>query len=108
MISNNYFNDNDDLIDHFDSLTPWNEVVDQYEQGFEDFAEYQKSGKEELAFAPGNYEDAIEFYRSTLEAGGDIAGNDISQISKQMDEEGLKYKDGQVGFPKVMLDVVEK
>ncbi len=54
MISNNYFNDNDDLIDHFDSLTPWNEVVDQYEQGFEDFAEYQKSGKEELAFAPGH------------------------------------------------------
>lgn len=108
MISNNYFNDNDDLIDHFDSLTPWNEVVDQYEQGFEDFAEYQKSGKEELAFAPGNYEDAIEFYRSTLEAGGDIAGNNISQVSKQMDEEGLKYKDGQVTFPKPMLDVVEK
>lgn len=108
MISNNYFSNNEDLIDHFDSITPWNEIIEAYEQNFEDFKEYQKSGKEELAFAPGNYEDAIEFYRSTLEAGGDIAGKDVSQVAKEMDEIGLKYNDGKVEFPKAMHAVIDK
>ncbi|MCZ8342786.1 MAG: acyl-CoA dehydrogenase family protein [Leptospira sp.] len=108
MISNNYFSDNEDLIDHFDSITPWNEIIEAYEENFEDFHEYQKTNKEELAYAPGNYEDAIEFYRSTLEAGGDISGNDISQIAKEMDEVGLKYQNGNVEFPKAMVEVVEK
>ncbi len=108
MISNNYFSDNEDLKDHFDSLTNWNEIVDAYEENFSDFNEYQKSGKEELAFAPGNYEDAVEYYRQTLEAGGDISGREVSQIAKVMDEVGLKYKDGKVTFPKEMVDVVEK
>ncbi len=108
MISNNYFSDNEDLKDHFDSLTNWNEVIEAYEENFSDFAEYQKSNKEELAFAPGNYEDAIEYYRQTLEGAGDIAGKDISQVAKAMDEVGLKYKDGTVTFPKEMVGVVEK
>jgi acyl-CoA dehydrogenase len=108
MISNNYFSDNEDLKDHFDSLTNWNEVIEAYEDKFSDFAEYQKSGKEELAFAPGNYEDAIEYYKQSLEAAGDISGREISQIAKSMDETGLKYKDGKVTFPQEMVDVVEK
>ncbi|TGN10092.1 acyl-CoA dehydrogenase family protein [Leptospira ilyithenensis] len=108
MISNNYFSDNEDLKDHFDSLTDWKEIVDSYEENFTDYALYQKTSQEELAYAPGNYEDAIEFYRSTLEAGGDIAGKDVSQVAKQMDEVGLKYKDGKVTFPKEMIDVINK
>ncbi|BDA78266.1 acyl-CoA dehydrogenase [Leptospira kobayashii] len=108
MISNNYFSDNEDLKDHFDSLTDWKEIVDSYEENFADYALYQKTSQEELAYAPGNYEDAIEFYRSTLEAGGDIAGKDVSQVAKQMDEVGLKYKDGKVTFPKEMIDVINK
>ncbi|TGN17571.1 acyl-CoA dehydrogenase family protein [Leptospira idonii] len=108
MISNNYFSDNADLRDHFDSLTDWKEIIDAYEENFADYEAYQKTGQEELAFAPGNYEDAIEFYKSTLEAGGDIAGRDISQVAKVMDEVGLKYNDGKVTFPKEMIDVIEK
>ncbi|WP_411823115.1 acyl-CoA dehydrogenase family protein [Leptospira sp. 'Mane'] len=108
MISNNYFSDNEDLKDHFDSLTDWKEIVDSYEENFADYALYQKTSQEELAYSPGNYEDAIEFYRSTLEAGGDIAGKDVSQVAKQMDEVGLKYKDGKVTFPKEMIDVINK
>ncbi|GBF48677.1 acyl-CoA dehydrogenase [Leptospira ryugenii] len=108
MISNNYFSDNQDLKDHFDSITNWKEIVDAYEDNFEDFTAYQKTGKEELAYAPGNYEDAIEYYRQTLEAAGDISGTEISQVAKVMDEVGLKYSDGKVTFPKEMIQVIDK
>ncbi len=108
MIISNYFLDNDDLKEHFDSLTQWKEIIDSYEEGFADFAEYSKSGTETLALAPGNYEDALEFYRSTLESAGDISGKELSQVAKPMDEEGLRYDAGKVHFPKAMVDLVEK
>lgn len=108
MISNNYFGDNEDLKAHFDSLTDWKEIIDCYEDHFSDHALFGKTGKEELAFAPGNYEEAVDFYRQTLETAGDISGKQLSQVARAMDEVGLKYKDGKVTFPKEMVEAVGK
>lgn len=108
MIENNYFSENEDLLLHFDSIIDWNEIVDAFEQGFSDRKEYERSGKEELSLAPGSKEEALEFYRSVLEAAGDIAGTTIAPVAKEMDKEGLIFHNGQVRFPKAMIDGVRK
>ncbi len=108
MIENNYFLENEDLHNHFESIIDWNEIVEAFEQGFVDKKEYEKNGKEEFSLAPGSIKEALEFYRSVLEAGGDIAGKNIAPFVKNMDLEGLKYKDGKVTFPSSMLDAVNK
>lgn len=108
MIENNYFSENEDLLLHFDSIIDWNEIVDAFEQGFSDRKEYERSGKEELSLAPGSKEEALEFYRSVLEAAGDIAGTTIAPVAKEMDREGLNFHNGKVRFPKAMIDAVGK
>lgn len=108
MIENNYFSENEDLLLHFDSIIDWNEIVDAFEQGFSDRKEYERSGKEELSLAPGSKEEALEFYRSVLEAAGDIAGTMIAPVAKEMDREGLNFHNGKVRFPQAMIDGVGK
>ncbi|EPG59236.1 hypothetical protein LEP1GSC103_3729 [Leptospira borgpetersenii serovar Javanica str. UI 09931] len=66
MIENNYFLENQDLQENFQSIVNWKEIIDGFEGDFEDHKEYQKTGKESLAMAPGSYEDALEYYKSIL------------------------------------------
>ncbi|TGM99328.1 acyl-CoA dehydrogenase family protein [Leptospira yasudae] len=108
MIENNYFLENQDLQENFQSIVDWKEIIDGFEGDFEDHKEYQKSGKESLALAPGSYEDALEYYKSILESGGDIAGKQIAPLAKDMDVEGLKYSAGKVTFPETMIKGVNQ
>lgn len=108
MIENNYFLDNEDLLNHFDAITDWDEIVEAFEHGFSDKKEFEKTGKEELSLAPGNKEEALEFYRSVLESAGEIAGKNIAPFAKTMDAEGLKYENGKVKFPQSMIEGVNK
>ncbi|RHX84581.1 acyl-CoA dehydrogenase family protein [Leptospira stimsonii] len=103
MIETNYFSDNADLQENFQTIVDWKEIIDGFEGDFEDQKEYQKNGKEELAMAPGSYEDALEYYKSILESGGEIAGKQIAPLAKDMDVEGLKYSSGKVTFPEAMV-----
>ncbi|PKA03280.1 acyl-CoA dehydrogenase family protein, partial [Leptospira ellisii] len=102
MIENNYFLENSDLAENFRSIVDWKEIIDGFEGDFHDHKEYQKNGREELSMAPGSYEDALEYYKSILESGGDIAGKQIAPLAKEMDLEGLKYSSGKVSFPETM------
>ncbi|XDD49017.1 acyl-CoA dehydrogenase family protein [Leptospira sp. WS92.C1] len=108
MIETNYFSDNEDLQESFQSILDWNEIIDAFEGDFHDHKEYQKSGKEEFAMAPGSYEDALEYYKSILESGGDIAGKQVAPIAKDMDLEGLKYSSGKVSFPQSMVKAINQ
>ncbi len=45
MIQNNYFSDNKDIMAQFQSIVDWNEVVQAYEDGFKDAAEYAKTSE---------------------------------------------------------------
>ncbi|TGL61596.1 acyl-CoA dehydrogenase family protein [Leptospira sarikeiensis] len=108
MIENNYFLENEDLKQHFESLINWDEIVDAFEQGFLDKKEYEKTGKEEFSLAPGSKEEAIEFYRSVLESAGEIAGKEVAPYAQKMDAEGLIYKNGKVTFPKEMINAVNQ
>lgn len=108
MITNNYFSDNKDIMAQFQNILDWNEVVQAYEDGFKDAAEYAKTSDERLASAPGSLEDALEYYKTILEALGDLAGTVVAPVSAEMDREGLKFADGQVTFPKAMSEAYKQ
>jgi acyl-CoA dehydrogenase len=103
MIQNNYFSDNEDLTLQFEKIISWNDIIDTYENGFEDAKAYQKNGDERLAMAPSNYQEAIDYYRTILESTGEIAGRVIAPQSQIMDHKGLKFESGRVIFPEEML-----
>ncbi len=109
MIKNNYFSDNEDLVTHFNELIDWKEVVEAYEgPGFSDAQEYEKTGNERQAFAPATVEDAVEYYRATMDAVGELSGHELAQYAQVMDHKGLKFENGKVIKPAEMLEVYEK
>ncbi|HNN74498.1 MAG TPA: acyl-CoA dehydrogenase family protein [Leptospiraceae bacterium] len=103
MIQNNYFNTNEDLKKQFSDIIDWKEIVDAFENGFADAEEYKKTSNEHLQYAPSNYEDAIEYYRTLLENLGDITGTTVASLAAEMDRIGLKYDSGNVTFPDAMI-----
>ena len=107
MITGNYFTTNEDLLLHFNSITDWKEIVEAYEQGFGDAEEYKKTGNDKLAFAPSSVDEAIEYYKSTLDSAGDLIGKQIAPNMAEMDKIGLKYNNGKVIFPKPMVDAMQ-
>ena len=109
MISSNYFSDDEDLKLLFERLVDWPEIVKEVEgENFADHQHYQKTGDELYGLAPSSVEDAVEFYRSSLEALGDFCGKEIAQASASLDRAGLSYEDGVVRFPEEAVKLYEK
>jgi hypothetical protein len=73
MIKSNYFSSNIDILQHFDKFIPWNEIVPVYENNFNDANKYSETGNELYATAPNNLEEALEYYRTILDAEDVIA-----------------------------------
>ncbi|MCB1169801.1 MAG: acyl-CoA dehydrogenase family protein [Leptospiraceae bacterium] len=108
MIAKNYFSEDEDLKLMFERLVDWPAVVKEVEG--EDFAHhqsYQKTGDELYAMAPSSVEEAVEFYRSSLEALGDFCGKEIAQASATLDQAGLRFEDGVVNFPDEAIKLFE-
>ena len=108
MIKNNYFTDNEDIQDYFQTLIDWDEIVYEVEHDFRDYKEYSQTKQEELEFAPSNTQEAVEAYKAFLDSAGEICGCDISQKSSIMDKKGLSFKDGKVSFPQEMIELYQK
>lgn len=108
MIKSNYYQDNPDMQAHFEAFINWHEIIEEYENGFEDSKKYTETGNENLALAPGSFDDAIEYYKNILEGYGDICGNDMSQLAASFDQEGLKFSDGKVTHPDAIVSLFEK
>lgn len=104
MIQGNYFRDNDDMVRVFKSLVDWKEIVEVYEHGFKDAAEYKKTGNERYASAPSSIEEALDMYESILDSAGDLMGTYVAPRSAEMDKVGLKYDNGKVIFPQAQVD----
>ncbi|MBX7057580.1 MAG: acyl-CoA dehydrogenase family protein [Leptospirales bacterium] len=99
MIQGNYFNDNEDLQLQFQHILDWPTIVQEVEQGFHDAARYKESGDERLSMAPSSVEEGVEYYRTILESAGEMMGQEVAPRSAEMDQIGLKYKDGKVTYP---------
>ena len=108
MIQNNYFSENADIVQHFNNLISWQDVIECCEQNFRDHKEYSKTKDELLAYAPANAEEAIENYHACLDSTGDIAGNFVAPRAAKIDKEGLQFNNGKVTFPQALIECIDK
>jgi hypothetical protein len=85
----NFYTDNPDLAGRLDTLDLARVVAlreDDYAQA------------RDFAFAPRDYEDAIDSYRRTLEIVGDLAGEFVAPRAEDVDREGSTLVDGEVCY----------
>ena len=108
MIENNYFTENTDILLHFEHLIPWSDIIFAYENDFADHKRYQENGDENLASAPGSIDEAVDYYRVVLENTGELTGSYVAPIASAIDKEGLRYSNGEVLFPKQLIDCIAK
>ena len=108
MIQSNYFTDNTDLQQQFNEIVEWPGIVNMYENGFADAADYQKTKNPRYEMAPSSVEEAVQYYAEILNSAGEIAGMHVSQAAQAIDREGLKYTDNNVVHPQKMMDVIQK
>ncbi|MCG6153354.1 acyl-CoA dehydrogenase family protein [Leptospira bandrabouensis] len=109
MIANNYFSEDEDLQVIYNQLLDWESIIKETEGvEFFDHQTFVKTKNPRYEMAPSTKEEALELYTSSLEAMGDFFGNDVSQKSKIMDRNELKYANGKVIFPKETIEIYEK
>ncbi len=109
MLQNNYFSDNEDLRIYFEELVNWQEIVRACEGSeFREAKRFQETGDDRFAFAPASVEDAIDFYRSTLESAGELAGQIIAQKAQAMDRTGLRLENGRVTVPPEAIECFDR
>lgn len=108
MIQSNYFTDNADLQQQFNEIVEWPGIVNMYENGFADAADYQETKNPRYEMAPSSVEEAVQYYSEILNSAGEIAGMHVSQAAQAIDREGLKYTDNNVVHPQKMMDVIQK
>jgi len=108
MIQSNYFTDNADLQQQFKEIVEWPGIVNLYENGFADAADFQKTKNPRYEMAPSSVEEAVQYYAEILNSAGEIAGMHVSQAAQAIDREGLKYTDNNVIHPQKMMDVIQK
>lgn len=85
----NFFLDNSDLQFHFNHID-LKEIVALAEDNYEESRHYN--------FAPVNYEDAVDNYRSVLEIAGDITANYIAPRAAEVDHDGATLTNGKVTY----------
>jgi alkylation response protein AidB-like acyl-CoA dehydrogenase len=108
MIQENYFTENKDVLLHFHSLIDWEEIINEYENGFSDHQEYLRSKESNLEMAPSTHKEARDYYNEILTSYGELTGLEVSQEAAHFDKEGLTFKDGIVTHPKKMEELVMK
>lgn len=91
----NYFKDNSDIQFHLKNKD-LNRVISLVEDDF--------SERGRFAYAPRDAEDALENYARTLEIVGEIAGDFVAPRAREVDEEGARYADGEVSYPKAIQE----
>lgn len=100
--SSNFYEDNNDMQFHIDSIIDWGKIVPLREQGFKDYQIYQETNDDTYAFAVSNTEEAVEQYKAVLEGLGQISAKELKENARPIDEQGFQFKDGQVIFPEPM------
>jgi alkylation response protein AidB-like acyl-CoA dehydrogenase len=91
----NFFEDNDDLRFYVDKGVDWSELVALTEY------EWRSPG------GPKDVGEAVDLYRSLLEALGSYAGDAIAPLARQLDTQKLRIEDGEVVHPAAMTEIFE-
>ena len=95
----NFYTDDPDLQRQLETLDLRRIVAlreDDYEQA------------REFAYAPHDYDDALDSYRRTLEIVGDIAGEFVAPRAEDVDREGATLVDGEVRYAPGMTEELDR
>lgn len=95
----NYYRDNSDLLFHMKTMD-FSRVVELKEDDFKDRGVYPD--------APKDVEDARDNYHRVLDIVGDIAGDFVAPRAAEVDRNGAKHRNGEVIFPKPILDSLDR
>ncbi len=88
----NFYTDNKDILFNLENMD-LSEIVELKENNFEDY-------KNNIDYAPENYEDAMDNYKKILEVMGEICAEYISPRAASVDEEGAHFENGEVKYAK--------
>jgi alkylation response protein AidB-like acyl-CoA dehydrogenase len=91
----NFFTDNGDLQFHFRQGVDWGRFVPLWEEGFR------------FDDGPRSLPEAVEVYAAGLEELGSFLAREVAPRAREIDEEGVSFKDGQVTQPAALLKNVE-
>jgi alkylation response protein AidB-like acyl-CoA dehydrogenase len=91
----NYFTDNADLRFHFEQGIEWERFVPLWEEGFR------------FEDGPRGLAEAREIYEASLAEVGAYAAQEIAPRAREIDAEGVSFRDGQVIQPAALLKNIE-
>jgi len=92
----NFYLDNDDLRFYVERGIDWAPIVGLTEMGFG---------------APGGFtsvQDAVEFYRDTLQMVGEFVADEVAPHAAEIDREGVLFEKGEARFPKRLDGIFKK
>jgi alkylation response protein AidB-like acyl-CoA dehydrogenase len=95
----NFYTDDPDLVRQLETLDLRRVVAlreDDYGQA------------RDFAYAPHDYDDALDSYRRTLEIVGDIAGEFVAPRAEDVDRAGATLADGEVCYAPGMSEALER
>jgi alkylation response protein AidB-like acyl-CoA dehydrogenase len=95
----NFYTDDPDLVRQLEALDLRRVVAlreDDYGQA------------RDFAYAPHDYDDALDSYRRTLEIVGDIAGEFVAPRAEDVDRAGATLADGEVCYAPGMSEALER
>ncbi len=94
-MSENFFTDNADLVDHIQNEVPFGSFVELWERGFaaED--------------GPASLEEAKELYLHSLSELGAFAAREIAPRAREIDDDGVAFVDGKVRLAPALLQNIE-
>ena len=92
----NFFHDNDDLRYYIDKGIDWDSLVRVSE------ADFRNPG------GPKSVDEAVSFYKETLDLAGGFAADEIAPYAAQLDREGVKHEGGEAVFPARLAGIFEQ
>ena len=103
---NNTYKECHDLNFIVDNVIDWNSFIPQTELNFKDAITYQETKDEKYSWAPGNTQETLDIYKETFHQYGEIIAKELSPVSDKIDQEGLKFENGKVIFPKDIIRLI--
>ncbi len=94
----NFFRDNEDLSFYFEHLD-LDRIIELKEDNF--------SERDAYAYAPSDVQDARDNYRRVLDIIGEISGEYLAPHAAEVDEEGVKFENGVVTYPKAIQEAMK-
>jgi alkylation response protein AidB-like acyl-CoA dehydrogenase len=92
----NFYTDNDDLRWYIERGIDWDELVRCTE------ADFRNPG------GPKSVDEALAFYKETLEMVGGFVADEIAPHAPQLDREGVRLENGEAVFPPRLASIFEQ